>query len=162
MNDIVIFFNPFEISGDPEEADSEHYRFQKDGKKVIGVDTVELCSLPDILYEEKSRRFVGLSFFINHEYKNTIQKLVKNIANHNCRYISMSDSNNTRYKGFGDNDRFEIYWSNPDGEVVCEMASLFEGVWLYVESDIKKKNITKPYGFWLSLVDDIKDTHKLI
>lgn len=164
MDDIVITFEPFEISGPPEGSDIEHSSFEKGRKKVKGMCNIETCDLPDLLYEEKSRRLVGFSFSIFPEYKNAFQRLVKKIANDNCRYVSMSDSDKSaRYQGFGENDRFEIYWNYYEGEVVCEYASLYvEGSWLYTESDIKKDNVTNPFGYWVSYVDDIKDTFDLI
>ncbi len=160
MDNIVIQFNPFGISDCPEGADIESYSFEVNGENVSGSDDVEWCSLPDILLDKNSRQFIGLSFSVNDEFKGNVQKLVYDIANDSCRYISNS-SNTIRYQGFDDNDRFEVYWYNSNCEVACEFASLYEGCWLYTDSERNKDSIAIPYGYWLSLVNEIKGNYNL-
>lgn len=158
MDDIVIRLNPFEISGRPEGAD-EYYSFEKDGERIVGGDYSNWFSLPDLLLDEQDRKFLGLSFPVYEEHKATIRNFVGEINNDGCRYIS-SSFDSIRYQGFGSNDRVEIYWEKPTSDVICEFASLFQGSWLYIDSEDDRETI--PYGFWLSLVSDIKEDHDLI
>lgn len=162
-DNIVIHLNPFEITGVPDGWDGNNYRFIKNGKNIFGVDIVEWCSLPDILMDKKSRQFVGLSFLMVNDHRSDIQTLVSKTANNSCRYILNSDSiHKVRYEDFGSSDRLELYWGNHDAEVVCEFASLFEGCWLFEGSENSMSSNQMPYGFWLSLVESIKETYDLV
>jgi len=161
MDNIVVRFIPFGISSCPKEADIEGYSFEVDGEKVSGIDDVEWCSLPDILLDQNSREFIGLSFSVVDEYTSVIQKLVDVIANRHCCYIQ-KPNDISRYKNFGDNDRLEIYWGSNEGEIVCEFASLYEGCWLYTETESNKGSNAMPYGYWLSLANEVKENYDLI
>lgn len=160
MDNIIVRFTPFGVSDCPKEVDIENYSFDVDGENVSGIDDVEWCSLPDILLDQNSRRFIGLSFSVLDEYAKTIQKLVSIISSHHCCYIQ-NPSDISRYEGFGDNGRLEIYWSGHEGEIACEFASLYEGCWLYTESEKNKGSNAMPYGYWLSLVNEIKENYGL-
>ena len=163
MKEIVICLNPYQIiSPPPVGPDVENYSFKKDGKTISGTTLLDWCSLPDILVEKNSRKFIGLSFRLVDEYKNTIENLVTNIASDYCKYFDVVNSiDNTRYQGLGDCDYLELYWDLPKEEVCWEFASLIEGCWLYDESEVDENPILIPYGYWLSLVDSIKDTYDL-
>jgi len=162
MNDIVISFSPFLVSSPPDGADFDCFSFEFDGKKIFGKDVVNWCSLPDILYEENGRRFVGLSFSISEEHLGFAKQLSRSFDHEGVLVLpSSEDGFMSRYEGFGENSRFEIYFSEAKGEVVCEFASLYDGCWLFDSVGSESVKNVAPFGYWISLVGDIKEEYDL-
>jgi len=159
MNDLIVQFEPYSVFSPPADADFDEYSFKIGDLFVSGSDSSDWFSLPDILFENKSRKFIGLSFQLNSENLVLVKSFMNQLSSSQIK-LELDCGSLDRYKGFGDAPRFEVYFEISDNEICCEFASLYEGCWLF---NVEKGDelSTQPYGYWLSMLDDIKLEHRL-
>ena len=124
---------------------------------------VDWCSLPDILYSVPNRKFVGLSFAVDLGKEDFAVYLVESSNNNNVRFVPATGLGALkRYSGFGPGSRLEIFWSIFDESTRCELASLFDGVWMVNKNDRHLfKGVSVPSCYRLLDIDDILVTYGL-
>ena len=159
MDDIIVYFKPYSILIPPEDADFDNYRFRFDGKIICGSEPCDWCSLPDILFEKESRKFIGLSFQLDDEKLEYIESFLNELAS--PLMVLVSNTNNIdRYQRFGRTSRLELYFESSEKEIDCIFASLYEGCWLF-DFENGDEISSQPCGYWLSMVDDIRSEYGL-
>ena len=122
---------------------------------------VDWCDLPDILYSEGGRNFIGLSFAVTYHFESFVKRIVDLTSNKRIRFVCASDNNFSIYEGFGCRDRLEIYWDEVD-DVVCELASLDSGAWLFSSTSINNSDREIPCGYNLMSIKEIKNAYGLV
>lgn len=124
---------------------------------------VEWCSLPDILYVEPLREFIGLSFAVDIGQEGFARHLVERSNNSNVRFVPATGLGSLgRYSEFGPCSRLEVFWSMSIEPIKCELASLFDGVWVVNKNGVDHfKGVSVPACYRLFDMDDILFTHEL-
>ena len=162
VDDIILRVLPYEVSRFPYWADAGNYRLIVDGEEMVGTDEVDWCSLPDILYDEQGRGFLGLSFPVHLGDEEFAQNMVHRTRDKRAVYIPVSGTNvPSRYIGFGKCSRLELYCAAPQSSVACQFASLFHGCWICGSRNPVPGKTLEPFGYWLSMVGDVIETHGL-
>ena len=149
IKNILFRFTPFKITFLDGEVLVKESEFES--------DLLPWCSLPDILFEDTQRRFVGLSFPVDIGKEREAQEFFKSQRSELLRYFMPQQAEQLpRYAGFGKNGRIEMMWS-PELEtgLRCEFASLFHGVWSLPDSG------HSPAGYVLRDIQDLIAAHGL-
>jgi hypothetical protein len=116
---------------------------------------VEWCSLPDILLESTTRKFVGLSFAVDFGKELVAKRLCSDLKH--LRLLQCTDEEFlARYQGFGGGSRFEMIWATAK-LIDCEPASLSDGYWLGIEN----RGVLMPCGYRLLGISDLLADHAL-
>lgn len=158
-DEIIIRFEPYAIACMPNRVDHEVISSLGVTVKLM---QVEWCVLPDILFDEKNRKFLGLSFLVSQSHAYFVKKMVSRIRDKRCQYVSRNEDADDRYAGFGQSDRLEISWDVYSDRAVCELASLDTGAWLYSVAESGQAATSVPIGFNLMCVDDIVTAYNLL
>ena len=153
IKNIQFRFTPFKVTfhdGEVPQRDSEYQS-----------DLLPWCSLPDILFDETERGFVGLSFPVDIGKERDAQEFFESQRSELLRYfVPQQVEQLQRYEGLGKNGRIEMMWAHELGPgLCCEFASLFHGVWNLPES--VKEASPLPVGYVLMGVQDVIDVHGL-
>ncbi|MES2322876.1 MAG: hypothetical protein V4633_11485 [Pseudomonadota bacterium] len=121
---------------------------------------VSWCTLPDLLYEGDSRKLVGLSFLLAPSSYGFVQRMVDQVSDSRCKYVKFNIASD-RYNGCGDSDRLELFWEPSTDNVLCELASLDTGVWIYCDLKENKIEGEVPFAFNILALREIKDGYGL-
>lgn len=153
---IQLEFNPFSVAMPWKD---ELQKFES----VEVLSDVDWCSLPDILYAELSREFVGLSFAVDLGREDFAQRLVEISKSSHVRFVPAIGSGSLdRYSGFGPCSRLEVFWTTSIETIKCEPASLYDGAWVIDESrEGYFKGVRVPAYYRLFDMNDILLTHEL-
>jgi hypothetical protein len=146
-------FTPFSVSfHDREVALSE---------SEVEMDLLSWCSLPDILFEGKERRFVGLSFPVDVGKEAAALAFTGSQKSELLRCLSPQQAEwSSRYSDFGRTGRLEMMWAKEVGVAMqCEFASLFNGAWRL--QGPSKEAVSMPTSYVLMDIQNLLDEHGL-
>lgn len=156
-SDVAIRFFPFEIIS-LDEFLSELKRDKINFRESM---LVEWSVLPDILYEGKTNKFLGISFLILENVKYMAMEISKLISDSRCKYIRSSEKLE-RYVGFGDCDRLEFYFEKTFDDVWCELASLDAGAWVFDRKPNIIEGIEIPIGYDIVEIRSLIEAHGFV
>lgn len=156
IKSIEISFTPFSVIAHKDEPASTALH------KIL--NDVEWCSLADILYEDSTREFIGLSFAVDLGKESFAKNIVAISASAHCKYIVANDlAECIRYEGFGGNDRIELFWKLPSTAAKCLYASMFTGFWFTeINSEKKAKELMAPSGYYFADIEAVAVDYDLV
>jgi hypothetical protein len=119
-------------------------------------------SMPDLLIERQTRRFVGLTFWLyDHEWADT-KAIIDELDPRVIRYNDVSSSEAKRLYGeSGEHHWCELQWA-PATELDYDLAQLMCGQWVCLYKVGEGLSWTDvPVGFALTHIDEILRDHHL-
>jgi hypothetical protein len=115
----------------------------------VSIKDAVWCSLADILYDELTREFIGLSFSVFLGKEIAAKELLKGADVNYFRYVSRDDATSyQKYNGSGTNDRIELFWKIPTNSCGYIYASMMMGYWFAKLSEQSDDGLNSPCGYY--------------
>lgn len=137
-------------------------------KHVLDSDYVSIkdamwCSLADILYEESTREFIGLSFSVFLGKETAAKELILDADVKYFRYVSRDDTAAQQiYSGWGLNDRIELFWKIPTTSYGYIYASMMMGYWFGRLSEQGVDGLNSPCGYYFFDIEGTASEYDLL